>query len=171
MHNLVVGLSGAGKSRLAKSLIVPQWRKRKVPVLVCDPVMASDWGDVQLLTDDPYRLLALAQASQRCVIIVDECDEALRASSQQERDLKYLATRSRNDGHLAYFLAQRAMQVPPSYRNQCSTGYVFNQTREDAEVCYSLFNSPPCRDLAPTLPLGTFLQVAPGRNAVRIRLF
>lgn len=170
MHNLVVGMSGAGKSRMMREAIIPAHRRARRPVFVLDPVCQA-WGDVQFQTDDPYKFLALAKASRGCVLVVDECDETLRASGQQERDLKYIATRSRNDGHLAYFLAQRAMQVPPSYRNQCSTGYVFQQTAEDALVCYSLFNSTAARDLAPTLPLGVCLRVSPGQNPVKYRVF
>lgn len=171
MHNAIAGISGAGKTRLAKTKLVPYWLSRRVPVLVCDPNMASDWPPVQMLTDDPYKILRLLQCSQGCVFFMEECDETIRASAKQERELKYLATRSRNDGHLGYFSSQRLRQIPPSYRNQCSTGYIFQQTPEDAEVCYSLFNQPALRDMVPTLPLGTFLKASPGKPVERYRLF
>ena len=168
MHNAVVGMSGCGKSRMMKEIIIPAWRQRGVPVMVLDPMCAqwpADW-----ITDDPYKFLSAAQSSRRCVLVVDECDEMLRASAQRERDLKYLATRSRNDGHLAYFLAQRTMQIPPSYRNQCSTFYAFLQVPEDAEEIYNLTGQRAAFD-APRLPLGACIVCKPGVEPVRIRVF
>lgn len=158
MHNLVVGISGSGKSRLMRERIVPLWRGRGYAVLVLDPV-GQDWlsSGATWQTRDPYRFLDAAQRSQRCILVVDESDETLRATAQQERDLKYLATRSRNDGHVAYFLAQRAMQVPPSYRNQCSRVYAFQQTQRDAEVVAELVNQPALLETV-RLPLGTCIE-------------
>lgn len=169
MHRLITGISGSGKSRLLREVIIPSWRRRRVPVMVLDPI-GQQWGDVQYQTTDPLLFLEKVRNSKGCIGIVDECEEALRASSAIERACKYFATMSRNDGHLFYFSAQRALQIPPSYRNQCSWAYAFQQNPADAEELCRLLNRPELRVL-PTLPLGTFLHVRPGVKCTKIRLF
>jgi hypothetical protein len=170
VHRLVVGISGCGKSRLIRERIIPAYAARGVAVLVLDPV-GQAWPGAAWVTDDPWRFLATAKASRRCVLVVDECDETLRGSAELERGCKYLATRSRNDGHLAYFIAQRAHQIPPSYRNQCSGAFVFKQTAEDAEEIYRITANQAAR-LAPTLPAsGSCIEVRPDGSHAILRVF
>jgi hypothetical protein len=152
-------MSGCGKSRLMREAIIPAHARLGRAVLVLDPV-GQAWPGAAWVTSDPWAFLSTAQASRRCVLVVDECDEMLRASPEHERGLKYLATRSRNDGHLAYFLAQRCLQIPPSYRNQCSGAYAFRQTAEDAEDVYRITSCAGAR-LAATLPLGRCVECRP----------
>lgn len=169
MHRLITGITGSGKSRLVREVLIPAWRKRRAPVLVLDPI-GQRWGDVQYQTADPWLFLEKAQKSKGCVLIIDECEESLRSTPKVERGLKYLATMSRNDGHVAYFLAQRALQIPPSYRNQCSWAYAFQQNGKDAAELCQLLNRPELLTVT-GLPLGTFLHVRPGAKCVKIRLF
>lgn len=168
MHRAVVGRTGMGKSRMLRERIIPAWIRQRRPVYVLDPV-GQAWG-ATWQTDDPYLFLEVVQRSRGCVLVIDECDEMLRASGEQERALKYLATRSRNDGHLAYFLAQRLMQIPPSYRNQCSWGYVFNQVEEDAQEARKLFGEP-ILEQATTLPPGVCYHVRPLSPPTLIKVF
>lgn len=126
-HVLVTGKIGSGKSTLVRKYLVPQWRSKGVPVLALDPIgqfapPVSDWW-----TPDPYEFLACAKASHRCLLVIDECQETIGKSVKLEQEMAYLATRSRNDGHLAIFIAQRPMMIPPDYRCQCAHVYAFHQ--------------------------------------------
>lgn len=169
-RNFVVGKSGMGKSLFMKLVIIPSWRRRRVPVLVCDPLGKTDWGDIQYQTKDAVKLTELAEKSKGCVLVVDECELALRCSMDVDRRCRYLAVASRNDDHHAYFLAQRSHMVPPSYRNQCEIGYVFKQAPEDCEALYRLFTAPAIRDAHQLTP-GTFLHVAEDGKCTKYRLF
>ncbi len=167
MHRLVVGKTGSGKSRLAREVIVPYWRSRGVHVAVLDP-LEQRWG-ADWQTKDPLEFLERAQRSRRCVWILDECRQYL-GDYKTALALSYFALIGRNDGHLSYFLAQRVMQLPPEYRDQCSWLYAFQQTPASARILDTEYGHPELLG-CPALPLGTFLHVKPGAKCTKHRLF
>lgn len=166
MHNLIVGITGSGKSVLARSVIVPGWRARGYAVLVLDP-LRQPWSGATWQTDHPERFLAAARASESCVLIVDEAQETMRGTPQRERDMAWLATQSRNRGHIAYFIGQRAMQVPPNVRRMCTTAWCFRQSRPDAETLALELDVPAALE-APSLPLLTCLRLESFKAPVKI---
>lgn len=139
MHNLIVGLTGSGKSRLCREIIVPRWCAKGVAVLVLDPLL-QPWPGAHWVTDDPEAFLATAKASRSCVLIADEAQETMRGTPERERKMVWTATQSRNCGHLAYFLGQRAMQMPPNVRSNCTNGYIFRQQAPDLKVLEGIFS-------------------------------
>ena len=70
MHWSLTGITGCGKSRLLKEVIIPTHRRAGRWVGVLDPLGATwpaDWS-----TNDPMRFVAAARASRSCVWVVDE---------------------------------------------------------------------------------------------------
>lgn len=170
MHTLVVGITGSGKSRLAKEHIIPGWHRRGYAVLVLDP-LAQPWPGAYRQTDDPMRFLDWMQRGERCIGIVDECSTSLRGDANLERQTRWLATQSRNRGHKVYFLGQRVLQMQPDVRNNCSEAFVFMQTPADARWFAEQWNLPAIEADAPRLPLGVCLRCSPFSDVTRLRVF
>lgn len=169
-HSLVVGITGSGKSRLVREIVIPLWCRRGYAVLVLDP-LSQPWPGAYWQTSDPLKFIAKAKASEKCVLIVDECSTALRGDGELERETKWLATQSRNRGHTAYFIGQRVLQMQPDVRNNCSAGYVFNQTPADARWFAEQWNIPDVESTAPRLPLGVCMRVEPFAAPITMRVF
>lgn len=174
MHALIIGSTGSGKSRLVRESILPAYRRKGVAALVLDPVCQS-WGAAPpwiWQTDDPVAYLERAKRARRCVGIVDECSAHIGCDQRLARQCMWLATVSRNRGHMFYFLGQRLHHVPPSYRGQCSHGYLFNLTPDDAEAAVSHFNLSTSYALALTrLRPGLAYHVRPFTEPALVRVF
>ena len=170
MHSLVVGITGSGKSRLAKQIIIPGWCRRGYAVLVLDPI-GQPWPGAHWVTDDPMTFLDKAKASEKCVLIVDECSTALRGDAKTERATRWLATQSRNRGHIAYFLGQRVLQMQPDIRDNCGAAFVFQQNPDNAGWFNDQWNLPTVAREAPCLPLGVCLHAQPFKTPVKMRVF
>lgn len=172
MRNLVLGESGCGKSRLMREVIVPYWARRGFAVLVLDPV-GQDWRSVGAAwqTKDHERFLATARKSQKCVLVVDEAEETLRGSAEQERQMNWLGLQSRNFGHESYFLGQRALQVPPNVRNQCGRVYAFTQDLDDSLWIAKKMLQRDIAEAITRLPEGICLRVQRHKTPVKMRVF
>lgn len=174
-HTLVVGVSGCGKSRLMREAILPAWWARGVAALVLDPI-AQAWGAgapwVRQWTD-PLAFLAVAQRSRRAVLVLDECGQHVGLDHQLARRLGWCATVSRNNGLKAYFLGQRAFQIPPNMRNQCEEVYAFRQPLDDAEEACAVAGVDH-RQWAPMiarLPKGIAIRFRPFEEPQKIKVF
>lgn len=175
LHWLVVGTTGTGKSRLMRERIVPAWARRGYAVLVLDPI-GQDWiaSGARWQTKDPLRFLAAAQASQCCVLVVDESLRSMRGvdaeGHQLEQRMAWLATEARNSGHRSYFLGQRAMMMPPNVRSNCDGVIAFLQPAEDAAELAKLVAQPALREV-PRLPKGAAIMAESGEKPVKIMVF
>jgi len=168
MHWLVTGVSGGGKSRIMKQVIIPQWRRQGVKVAVLDPLQAPGWGaDYQ--THDPFRFMDIIEKSSKIVVVIDEFGRFTRDYKAFAR-VEWCATVARNRGILSYFLAQRIMQIHPNVRDQCSNAILFQQTAKDLEEVGTLLNQPRCAE-AVGFEKGLCMLVRPFQNPVKIRLF
>lgn len=139
-HWLISGMSRCGKSTVLKELIIPQHRRAGRWVGVLDPLNAPGWG-ADWVTDDPFRFVAAARKSTRCVWIVDEF-RVFATDYKALKELEWLFFAAGNYGHLCYASAQRLMMIPPNVRDQCSHSITFQQTRRGLETLAEQFNQP-----------------------------
>jgi hypothetical protein len=168
MHWLVTGISGCGKSRIMKQVIIPNWRRQGVKVAVLDPLQAPDWN-ADFQEHDPDRFMDRVEQSRRIVVVIDEFGRFTRDYKAFAR-LEWCATIARNRSILSYFLAQRVMQVHPNVRDQCSNALLFRQTARDLEEIGMLLNEPRCSEAA-GFEKGLCLTVKANENPVKIRVF
>ncbi len=168
-HVLVAGETGYGKSRMMRERIVPEWLRRNRPVVVLDP-LSQPWG-ATVQTADPYEFLELMKRSEGCIGVWDECGTMLDSEPQLKRDLQWLATVSRNSGHMIYFLSQRLYLIPPTFRYQCTRAYLFRLRRRDAIEAAEAFPEPDLENVLPTLGVGECIVIAPLAAPVKTRVF
>lgn len=166
----VIGKSGCGKSRLVRDVILPAWVRRGYSVAVLDP-LCQPWPGANWQTNDPARFLAMAKASEQCVLVVDEAQDTMRGTPQRERDMAWLSLQSRNRGHVVYFLGQRALQLPPNVRNQLTHAYAFHQTTKDAEDLGSLLMVEGLDAILPRLSLGVCYEIGMSERPRLLRVF
>lgn len=175
LHWLVVGVTGCGKSRLMREHIVPSWARRGYAVLVLDPV-GQDWiaCGASWQTKDSLRFLAAAMASERCVLVIDECLRSMRGTdangAQLEQRMAWLATEARNSGHRSYFLGQRAMMMPPNVRDNCEGVLAFKQSPANATWLAEHLSQPALLE-APALPKGTAIMAETFGKPAKIAVF
>lgn len=177
IHWLVCGESGSGKSRSMREAVIPAWRnpsrfRLRRParnVLVLDPQLKADWG-ATWVTKDPLEWLAALKKSRSCVGVYDEAGNQLESDPKLTRDMGWAAMESRNNGHLIYFLAQRAGQLPLGMRNQCGQAYVFNQRSEFDRRWLAITYGEGMRS-ANRLEVGQCLIGLPMKNPVLCRFF
>lgn len=142
MHCLYLGMTGSGKTTLAKAA-ARRFRAQGYGVLVLDP-LGSDWqADFQ--TDDSDKFLAVAAKSQRCAVFVDESGEMI---GHYEKDMFWLATRARHYGHSCHFITQRAAQLSPTVRDQCSRMFLFRVSARDADILANEWAEPRIKTAA-----------------------
>lgn len=174
-HWTITGMTGTGKSRIVKEVLIPRARRAGVRTLVLDPVIPpqfarKEWG-ADYCTDDPGALVAVAKASRKCLIFIDEYGYWMDQGKDAERELQWCFTLARNWGHVSYAMAQRLYgMIPPAVRNQCDQAVVFNQARADLESLAEKLNQPAITDAA-LFPRGVAYVVRPLEKPVKIRVF
>lgn len=164
-QTLVLGMIGAGKSTLMKRTIIPSWKAQGVPVIVCDP-LGTRWPGADWVTKDAREFTAAMRGSRRIVGIVDEFWESIGKDWQTVQDCAYLATMARNDGHRVYFMGQRAVHVPPTYRCQCREVFAFCQTPKDAKELVGEYGDPALENCV-NLPDGEVIHWRRGLGAYK----
>lgn len=142
-HVLILGITRTGKTTLAFEL-ARRYKARGTPILVLDPDKRKDWN-ADYLTDNPEEFLTVCKSNKSCAIFVDESGQMIGRYAPQ---MEWLATQSRKWGHKAHFITQRASQISPTLRNQCTSIFLFKQSPSDAKivacdfVCEELKNAP-----------------------------
>lgn len=128
MHTLIIGITGSGKTTLAKKLC-QQYIKRGITVFVLDPLLSSEWN-AHYITDNPDEFVDVVFDNINCAIFVDESAETIgRYAGAMQR----LATSSRNLGHNVHFICQRPKQLDINMRTQCEIVFVFKLSYYDAK--------------------------------------
>jgi len=168
MHWLVTGISGSGKSRVMKQVVIPGWRANGVRVAVLDPLEAPGWG-ADFQTSDPFRFMDVVQRSSGIVAVIDEYAQVASDYKAAKR-VEWCATVARNRSILSYFLAQRSMMIPPNVRNQCTNALLFQQTAADLAAVAELLNQPQCQEVV-GYEKGLALMVRPFEKPQKIRVF
>ncbi len=160
-----------------REVVIPSWlypgryriKRPARHVLVLDPQLKAGWG-ATWVTKDPYEWLAALKASRSCVGVYDEAGNQLESDPKLEREMGWAAMESRNNGHLIYFLAQRAGQLPLGMRNQCGQAYVFHQRSEYDRRWLSVTYGAEMF-AANTLGVGECLIGLPMQKPVKTRFF
>jgi len=128
-HTLIVGITGSGKTTVAKNLAVT-YRRRGVGVLVLTPCLHDGW-ESDYITDNPELFLQVVFLNRNCAIFVDECGEMI---GRWAGPMTKLATRSRHWGHNVHFIGQRATMIDPNVRSMCECFFIFKQSATDAKI-------------------------------------
>lgn len=132
-------MTATGKTTLAFQ-VARKYKQKGVPVMVLDPDLRKEW-QADFITDDPEYFLKTVKLNKGCALFVDESGSMIGRYSGA---MAWLATNSRKWGHKAHFIAQRAKQIDPIVRNQCTNVFVFKQSVDDSKILASEF---VCDDL------------------------
>jgi len=151
MHVLILGITQTGKTTLAFRL-AQKYSATGVNVLVLDPDKRSGWN-ADFLTDDPEAYLNVVKVNKSCALFIDESGQMI---GRYAKEMAWLATNSRKWGHKAHFITQRATQLDPTVRNQCTTIILFKQSLNDTKILSNEFVSTEL-EAAHTLNQGEYL--------------
>lgn len=151
-HMLICGMTESGKSTLACQLSW-SYKDAGVAVIVLDPMLDKRWSADILTADRDYFLQVVTNpATKGCAIFVDESAEMI---GHYNNEMFFLATRGRHAGHSCHFISQRAKQLAPTVRDQCSFLALFNCSLPDAIELSNNFNRIELRE-ANTLKKGEY---------------
>jgi hypothetical protein len=139
MHSLIIGMTESGKTTLAK-LLAQSYIAKGHKVAVLDPVHDPDWGKKAFVTNDVDELKAYLYSNRSVYVFVDESGAIFNEGNSL--DNAWLATRSRHFGHSVHFLAQRAIQIPKTMRDQTSRLYLFTSSASDGKLHSEEWNQP-----------------------------
>lgn len=128
-HVLICGITESGKTTLAKKL-VQEYKHVGISSLVLDPNLDPRW-DADFVTADRAKFLNAMIKSRSCALFVDESGESI---GRNAKEMMVVTTKSRHFGHKAHLICQRAAQIDPNVRHQCTDFYIFAQSPYDAEV-------------------------------------
>lgn len=137
MHNLILGMTLSGKSTLGKAL-ARVYRRQGFGVLVLDPVHDDSWP-ADFKTADPQEFLRVFWKSRQCMAFIDEAGDAV---GKYNDVMNQTATKGRHCGHTLHYLAQRATQLPPLLRDQCTGLYLFASGKATGKVLAEEWNFP-----------------------------
>ena len=130
MHCLIIGQTESGKSCFSK-ILARQYKAMGKHVAVLDPICDPDWP-ADFKTDSVDELRKYLNQNRSVYVFIDESGEVFNEGNDNTHS--WLATRSRHYGHSVHFLAQRAMQVPKTMREQCNKLFLFTSSRSDGKL-------------------------------------
>lgn len=151
-HAGIFGQTLSGKTFLAQAM-ARGFKKRGIPVLVCDPFRDPAWP-ADFLTADIGDLLKVAHRSKKCAIFVDEAGQTIGLNPN--KSIEWLTTASRHRGHIVRICGQRGVMVNRTMRDQLGELYLFSVNHKDADEWADCFNDPQLRQ-APQLKPHHFL--------------
>lgn len=125
-----MGMTESGKSCFGKILCRALHEQGK-PVAVLDPLLDPDWT-ADIITDDIEDYSRYLEQHRSVYGFVDECGTWFNEGNDTTN--AWLATRSRHYGHSMVFIAQRAIQIPKTMRDQCSRLYLFTSSKSDGKI-------------------------------------
>ncbi|OEU74974.1 MAG: hypothetical protein BA864_13875 [Desulfuromonadales bacterium C00003093] len=138
MHSSILGMTESGKTSLAKQMITAlKSRNIKTIVLdpICDPAFCADFQ-----TADPVEFERIWKSSRGCWCFIDESGTVGKFSDT----IREAATKGRHWGHSFFFLAQKATQVEPLVRDQCSGLFLFRSGLQSRKILAEEFD---CADI------------------------
>jgi len=130
MHSLIIGQTESGKSCFSK-ILANQYKAAGKKVAVLDPICDPDWR-ADFRTDSVELLKQYLNQNRSVYVFIDESGEVFNEGN--DTSYSWLATRSRHYGHSVHFLAQRAIQIPKTMRDQCSRLFLFTSSKSDGKI-------------------------------------
>ncbi len=141
-HTLICGQSVSGKTYAARLLAAHQAKLgRKILVVNADGVI-NGWPHNSILFTTPKAVLDNVTASEEnwgAAIYIDDAGDFTNYFTSEEG--QRLATKSRHRGLTVTFIAQRANQLPPNIRGQCTSVYAFYTSKDDAKLLNAAYPS------------------------------
>jgi hypothetical protein len=130
-HFLVLGITGTGKGALVSS-VAERYRARRTPVFLLTPKNDEYQNfPADFKTRSDKRLLEAVESfnGKRGVMVV--IDEAW--SWKWKGLLEAIPNSGRSKGLEMWVQGQRALQMPPTVRNNCDNVFAFKQRPKDAD--------------------------------------
>lgn len=153
-HNIIVGMTGTGKTSLIKYEIIPKFKKSGIKSAVLDPIGDPAFkADYQ--TKSPDEFLKFAFANRNYILIVDESGQAI---GRYNKPMEALATTVRHKGNFSFFAVHSATTLAPVIRSQCANVFLFACSRPNFKVIADEWCQPTLMDL-PKLGKGEFWYV------------
>lgn len=138
-HGAFLGMTTAGKTYAAQQ-VARRFRSLGIGVLALHkprepwPAACVSWQ-----TDSPDAFLAMFWASRGCACFMELADADVEATDTR---FHKCFTQGRHEGHRCYFLSQRAAQVHPNIRENCTSLYLFAVSTKAAKLWADEFNDP-----------------------------
>lgn len=136
-HVLILGMTESGKTTKARKL-ASCYRRQGYGVLVLDPLCDPRW-DCDFITADQEDFLDVFWRSRSCMAFLDEGGESV---GRYDLAMQETATRGRHWGHSCHYIAQKATQLAPIVRDQCSYVYLFTSGLSSCKMLAEEFNKP-----------------------------
>jgi hypothetical protein len=127
----------SGKTTKAKAL-AHDYRRAGIGVLVLDPLQDPGW-QADFITDDPGKFLDVFWKSRSCMAFMDEGGESV---GRYDLAMQKTATRGRHCGHVCHYVTQKATQLAPVVRDQCTRLFLFCSSTRDGKILADEFNRP-----------------------------
>jgi hypothetical protein len=150
-HNLIIGMTGTGKSSLLKYEIIPKFRKVSIKSAVLDP-LGDPAFNADFQTKDSNEFLRFAFTHTGYILIIDESG---RAVGRYNRPMQALATDIRHKGNFSFFATQGVTQLSNIVRDQCANVFLFLSSRRNVEIIADEWDQPTLLGL-PKLSSGQF---------------
>lgn len=164
-HNLIVGMTGSGKSTLIRLEIIPRFKKAGIKSAVLDPIGDPSFkADYQTKNSDEF--LKYAFANNNHILIIDESGQAI---GRYNKPMEALATSVRHKGNFSFFAVHSATTLPPVIRYQCANVFLFACSRPNFKTIADEWDQPTLLDL-PKLGKGEFWYIPKFGEIVRGRI-
>lgn len=156
MHGTIAGITGSGKTFLAMNHAAG-FIKAGIKTLVLRkpgeiwPAASASWQ-----TEDVEAFLSMFDRARRCVCYMELPDSGAKKNDER---IHLCFSRGRMFGHRCFFLTQRAAQVHPTIRENCTELFLFTSAAKGAAVWAEEFADPELEKAA-TLPQFAFLHKA-----------
>jgi hypothetical protein len=151
MHVLAVGMCYTGKSTLFRKMAEVH-KKQGRGTVVYDPQKDEKWLELaQCVMNDGEKYFSIMRANKNRLGVVDD---ALHLIGHNAKELTWLATQSRHNGHIMAFGVQRVTKLDPIFRDNCTYIYGFHCTQKSADLLAEDYNCKAFEE-CPELPYGT----------------
>lgn len=161
-HNLMIGMTGCGKTTLLKKHIIPRFKAAGIKSAVLDPLGDPSFNaDYQ--TKSSSEFLKFAYREKGYILIIDESGQAI---GKYNAPMNALATNVRHKGNFSFFATHSVTSLPPIVRGQCANVYLFQCSRKNFELVADDFDQPTILKL-PKLDVGEFYFVPRFGKVVR----
>lgn len=121
-------------------------------MLVLDPMCDPAW-EADYITNNPTEFLSVFWKSRSCMAFMDEGGESV---GRYDTTMSKTATRGRHWGHTCHYIAQKATQLAPLVRDQCTRVFAFCGSEKDGKVLAGEWNKPELETIH-TLKQGEYI--------------